>query len=405
MTGQALFSSVTANFLNNPVTLIYDADFDRLMIAIAPNGSGVSSVQMGASIETLVDLANNLGPQVQPWFCLPHMYDSASITSWATYIRDHLNPAIKFNVELSNEVWNTQVPIYIQTNYYQNKGALRWSQSPVNNTDVIYQYYGYRFRVAMLAIETVFSGQMSRVNRVFGHRYTDSPVSSVAVNRMQCPNEGYTAGNYPINHADSLCIAQYYNTSRTGIALDAAQVWNVVYSGDPVSVQAGLNYFDGRMRSDNVGQGSMLYWAGVTGAPFPNLSGQFKAWRDCATTYSVLLTCYEGGFNNLSGTTTPWTLTNNPYTPPSTGLPVTITQADVTSMMYAYWNSNQYAIFLREAVAAFTAAGGQYPAQYCLVNTTWADQNPFSMIVPSRPGAAGVTISPAYAIWRTVNSG
>lgn len=413
MTGISFFSSVTAGFLNNPVTMIYDADFDRLMMTGAPNGSGVSAFQMGAGIETLVDLANTLGPSVQPWFCLPHMYDSAAVTSWATYIKNNLNPGIVFCVELSNEVWNLQATIGIASGYYQNKGALRWSKSAVNDTDVIYQYYGYRYRLAAVAIEAVFSGQMSRVNRIFSQRATDAP-GSLVTDRMTCPNEGFIAGDYPINHADSMCFAQYYQSSRTTIPIDAQFVWDVVYSGDPTLIAAGLNYFDGRLRGDTSGQGSLLYWSGVTQPPFPNTSGQYNSWQGVAASFlsttgaALKLTCYEGGFSCLSGAATPWTISNNPYTPPSTGVPVTLTQADVTSMMFAYWNSSQYASFLIDATNAFYASGGIFPSQYCVVNTTWVDQNPFSMIMPSRPTESnlaipGVITSPAYAAWRGIN--
>lgn len=388
--GNVLFGVPPAN---QPVQLIYDADFDRLIYGAAPAADGTGG-RMGMPIETLVDLANTLGPSVTPYFNIPHNADDTYVTNWATYVRDHLNPAIRFCVEVSNEVWNP-VAGFIQTQNYTNKGAIKWGQSQIFNTETMYQYYGYRFRRVMIGIGAVFAGQMSRVNRVFAMRTTDagsSVPSTIISHRAECPLGGFTAGDYPRNYADSLCIAPYYNLERAN-GIPVAHIWNVLYSGDPTLIASGLAYLDGRMRNDPTGQGSLLYYAGTSN------NGQYANWAGIAALYGLKLTAYEGGWNNFPSFNV-MIPSNGAYTPPSTGVPVTLTATDVLNYFFAYAASSLYGQFLTDATNAFFAAGGEFPAQYCVVNGSWSGSNMFAIKQPSRLAAD----IPAYTAWLALNA-
>jgi hypothetical protein len=387
--GNTLFSGVIQK--NNPVQLIYDVDFDRLMYSAAPNGSG-NALANGVSIETLVDLANRLGPLVEPWFCIPHGADEEYVTNWASYIRDNLNPQIRFCVELSNEIWNG-APGFIQTANYTNKGAKKWSVTP--SLESCYQYYGFRFRQVMSNIETVFSGQMSRVNRCFGMQANNLTTFATVIRRATCPMGGFSTGDYPINHADSLAIANYYNMSIDPV--DTTSVWNVVHSGNADLFAAGLNYFDVRFRTDK-SEASLLYYAGVSAPPFRNTSGQWLAWaRFCRnytsnfSGYHIQLTAYEGGFNGFSS--------SHALIGPNPINGHTIGAADFVAAMFAYWGSSKYASFLTDATNGFLASGANFPSQYCVVNGGWSAGNPFSLKQPNRLGAD----TPAFLAWRALN--
>ncbi len=62
----------------------------------------------GWPVEIMVALANRAG--ADPWFTLPHAADDDYVRRFATYVRDHLDPARKVYIEYSNEVWNGIFP-------------------------------------------------------------------------------------------------------------------------------------------------------------------------------------------------------------------------------------------------------------------------------------------------------
>jgi hypothetical protein len=328
--GSSIFLIGFGSFIANTdivCQFVYDADFDRLMYCHAPDGLG-TGVPTGCNIELLVDLANTIyaanGNQAlqQPWFCIPNMADDTYVTNWATYIRDNLNPAITFCVEYSNEVWNTAAG-FIQTSWHAAKGAIQWSTPSSLETE--YQYYGYRFRSRMAIIESVFSGQMNRVNRVFGNHVTDVTSLQVVIDRHQCPLGGFTSGDYPINHADSLCTANYYNMNQSN-TLDATQVHDLVYGVNTTL----LTTIDNHFRTDASGSGSLSY-----------LQGQWTQWATFCNGYTsnisgkkIQPTNYEGGFNayplySQSGTpySPPITITGGTYDSSTGHLKITTTPA------------------------------------------------------------------------------
>jgi hypothetical protein len=387
--GSVLFSGVIRS--GYPATFVYDEDFDRLLFSTAPNGAG-EGIPLGMAFETQVDLANKLGPLVQPWFCLPHGADDDYATACLTYIRDNLDPTITFCFELSNEVWNIAAG-FIQSQNYAEKGKLRWPAA-TDSFDAMYSYYGYRVRAVMAIAATVFSGQMHRIIRIMGEHATDAlvGVNPYLTARHRCSLEGYLSGDWPVNYCDQLAYATYYNFEQT---VDAQQVWNIVY-GDSGERAIGLANFDSRMRSESAGQGSLNYYIGqTTGAPFSNTSGQNFNWNAQAVAYGKTFSAYEGGPNNLQVGGVP-AITNNP--PPSApGTP--ITSADVALAYKAYQFSALFAQFTTDATLAFISAGVVFPAQYCVVNGEWSGGNPFALKEPTIDAAD----TPVYTAWRVLN--
>jgi hypothetical protein len=104
-----------------------------------------------------------------------------------------------------------------------------------------------------------------------------------------------------------MCIAPYYNTERVSgtPGLDYTQISNVVY-GNAGQIATGLAYLDGRMRTDTTGQGSLAYYQTL-----------LPHWATYAASFGVKLTAYEGGFNLLSNSGIPVTLSGTPYTAPA----------------------------------------------------------------------------------------
>lgn len=58
----------------------------------------------GMSVEYMVQLANDL--DADPWFNMPHQADDDFVRSFATYVKQHLEPGRRVYVEWSNELWN-----------------------------------------------------------------------------------------------------------------------------------------------------------------------------------------------------------------------------------------------------------------------------------------------------------
>jgi hypothetical protein len=79
---------------------------DALDIRQGSGSEGTASepVVNGMALEYMVQLANDL--DADPWFNMPHMADDQFVRTFATYVRDHLEPGRRAYVEWSNEIWN-----------------------------------------------------------------------------------------------------------------------------------------------------------------------------------------------------------------------------------------------------------------------------------------------------------
>jgi len=73
----------------------------------AKTTDAIQTTKKGVALEYLVELANRTGKS--PWFCLPPYATDDFALQYATYVRDHLDPSIRFYLEYANEVWNTTV--------------------------------------------------------------------------------------------------------------------------------------------------------------------------------------------------------------------------------------------------------------------------------------------------------
>ncbi len=69
-----------------------------------PEGSASEPLVNGASLEWMIQLANDL--DADPWFNMPHMADDDFVRRFATAVRDQLEPNRRVYVEWSNEIWN-----------------------------------------------------------------------------------------------------------------------------------------------------------------------------------------------------------------------------------------------------------------------------------------------------------
>jgi len=115
------------------------------------SGAGGGNSQ-GVPLEAMVKLANEA--HVDMWYNVPTKADNAYVTNALTYIRDHLDPTLKVDVEYSNEVWNAGFAAH---GYAQAQANALWG----NGTTVAHGaniYYGYRSAQIADIAHQVFTG-------------------------------------------------------------------------------------------------------------------------------------------------------------------------------------------------------------------------------------------------------
>lgn len=118
-------------------------------------------VWRGVPVEVMADLANQIG--ADPWVNMPHMADDEYIRAFATYMRDHLDPALKAYVEYSNELWNFMFP---QTAWVRDQALALWGDDA--GDDAWMQFAGLRAAQMADIWRAEFAGQENRLQIVVG---------------------------------------------------------------------------------------------------------------------------------------------------------------------------------------------------------------------------------------------
>jgi hypothetical protein len=145
----------------------------------------------GVPVEVMVDLANRL--KADPWFCVPHQADDEFVRSFATLVKEKLDPNRKVYVEYSNECWNG---IFAQARYCAEQGkALKLSD---NAYQAQLRFFSQRSVEVFGIWEGVFGGR-DRLVRV---------LASHAANPWA--SEQIVVWQGAAKHADALGIAPYF---------------------------------------------------------------------------------------------------------------------------------------------------------------------------------------------------
>ena len=111
-----------------------------------------STNHQGVPLEAMVKLANEA--HVDMWYNVPTKADNTYVTNALTYIRDHLDPGLKVQIEYSNEVWNAG---FSANGYAQSQANALWGKgSTVAHGANL--YYGYRSAQIADIAHDVFTG-------------------------------------------------------------------------------------------------------------------------------------------------------------------------------------------------------------------------------------------------------
>jgi hypothetical protein len=108
----------------------------------------------GVALEHIIDYCNRT--LTEPWFCIPHMADDEYIRSFATLVRDSLDPRLKCYVEFSNECWNS---IFSQTAYCDSMGVSQGLDPTATHPwEAGWRWYGRRSKQIFTIFEQVYGG-------------------------------------------------------------------------------------------------------------------------------------------------------------------------------------------------------------------------------------------------------
>lgn len=238
-------------------------------------GNGGFSVGSGKPVEHVVELANAAyrepGSRLkQIWVNVPHKATDDYVANFAAYLRDHLDPGIVVNVELSNETWNYS---FAAESYFrlmaQAEVAVGGSNLNYDGADINTQrlrIMARRQREIALAFESAFGqGSLnSRIRMVLGLQAANGMRGAKSVLE-------YLKTQYP----DRLVSSYLYAVSPAYYThYDPAKV---------TDFQTEKDVFD-----DLEGTGS--YWNNT--ANTVKIIGQIAA---MARTYGLRTACYEGG--------------------------------------------------------------------------------------------------------------
>ena len=224
----------------------------------------------GVPLEVMVQLANQTG--TDPWFCMPAKATDAYVASFAAYVRDHLDPALKAHVEFSNETWNWS---FSQTGWLDGQAKALWGSKAA-----VYDYVAMRAtQVALIWDETFGSQADARVENVLAVQTANPGVASREL-----------AGKLWAQHDPAGFVAP-------GSVFDALAV--TTYFGNSVMSQPDRRAeLLAKIRDPHVD--AVAWLAGKLMDPaysssIPQLEGKWAANKAIADAYGLDLVAYEGG--------------------------------------------------------------------------------------------------------------
>ena len=118
-------------------------------------GDRTYTTSRGVPVEHMVSLANELGSDA--WFTMPVRADDGYVRSFATYVRDNLNPGLKAYVEYGNEVWGMPMA----RDYLESA-----AEADYGRRDMWYRSWADEAKADFSVWSEVFAGQEQRMLRV-----------------------------------------------------------------------------------------------------------------------------------------------------------------------------------------------------------------------------------------------
>lgn len=272
------------------LSVVDDARELRFMDWMRTNGSSVTDwadrpqldsatwQDKGVPVEVMVQLANQTG--TDPWFNIPAKATDAYVQSFATYVRDHLDPGLTAHVEYSNETWNKS---FSQTEWMDTQAKELWGTDrvdggpPPGNLD----FYAMRAtQVAQIWDQTFGAQADTRVDNVLGAQngswwWLENRILSGEVWQANDPDHFVS----PASVFDSVAVTTYFGQAILADSGLRADLLNAI--ADPnVDASAWLTQ---KMTDPNV-------WSSI-----PDIESRWAAIKSVTDPAGLKLIAYEGG--------------------------------------------------------------------------------------------------------------
>ncbi|MCW1920792.1 hypothetical protein NX862_18695 [Rhodobacter sp. KR11] len=236
-----------------------------------------SYMQHGVPVDLMTRLANDVG--AEPWFSIPAGASKAWIVSFATRVRDQMDPRLKIHVEYSNEMWNWAFP---QTRWIEAQARAAWNGDDKSDWDKA-AWLDYQVMLATGSAQIwdqVFGAEArARLDHVLGaqtgNAWAAARLLSPVLWRARDP-----AGHVdPASTFDSLAVTTYFGgATMSDDALRADLVARV--QADP---RAAADWLTLRMLDPDYPQS------------IPQVLAQLAEMQSLAKTHGLDLVAYEGG--------------------------------------------------------------------------------------------------------------
>ncbi len=237
-----------------------------------PTVGDASWMQGGVPVEVMVQLANQTG--TEPWFNMPAGADEDYIRKFASYVHDHLNPALKVHVEYSNETWNWS---FDQTHWLQDQAKAVWGST---DSRAYIDFNAMLATKSALIWDNVFGSDAdSRVDNVLGIQtgsVSNATWLLTAPLWLKMDPNGYVA---PGSVFDSLAVTTYFG-AQTMVKTDLRAELIAHIKASPTDAAAWLT---ARMEDPNY-SGSI-----------PQIMGRWQASKAVADQFGLDFIAYEGG--------------------------------------------------------------------------------------------------------------
>ena len=233
-------------------------------------------------IEVMVALANKTHTNM--WLNIPTQGDDDYVRQMMTYVRDHLDPALKVSLEYSNEVWNWS---FQQSRYAGDMANKLWAtdsngDGTIEAAEAVeggwMEYYGYRSaQIASIANEVFAGAPSDRLHNVISTQTAYLGLEGYAFNGVARANLGSASTLF-----DDYAITTYFGDELRGATdTDRATILSWARAGD-AGVSAAIN--DIAHGGTLSGQGSLVALASV-----------FAYQASVAAKNGLKLVAYEGG--------------------------------------------------------------------------------------------------------------
>ena len=238
----------------------------------------------GVPIEAMVALANEAHTNM--WINIPTQAGDDYVRQMLTYVRDHLDPSLKVEVEYSNEVWNTNFQQSAYAQQMANKlwgvdangnGVIDASEAVARGTQL---YYGYRAAQIAAIGQAVFGADAgSRLENVIATQTASANVSKYVFQGVTLANLGTASSLF-----SDLAVTTYFGTNMSGTnPTDRATILGWANSGS-----AGLDAAFNELLN-----GGTL----TAGGALPSIIQQWVYQETVAKANGLNMVAYEGGID------------------------------------------------------------------------------------------------------------